>query len=277
MPISNQNTVQTEKFAIHKNSDSIGGQFSYNYEDYLLKKEPPKKLSFFTTSKKIDTTNPTAIEKKSIDWLTVLIFLAASIFILVRYFYYRRFNLFIRAFGSVRLLNQFLREGNLFNERFSIPLFLAYIFSFSLFCYQIIMHYDLNIPFEVGNRKLLLIIAGSIFSIYILKLFIRLFLGVIFKTREETYEHLINIYIFDTIAALLIFPILIIQTYNSRQFLFLIGAAIILIVFFYRLIRLTILGMNKSKFSGYYLFLYLCSVEILPVLVFGKLAIIYLG
>jgi hypothetical protein len=82
-------------------------------------------------------------------------------------------------------------------------------------------------------------------------------------------EYLVSIYNFYRIIALSFFIIIILMTYTvlfSSRFLLTTGLIVLGIMYSLRIIRLLIIFINRS-ISIFYLILYLCALEILPVLI----------
>lgn len=208
------------------------------------------------------------------SWITITLLSLFILITLIKSIFYKRFILLINVFLSSRVFNLFARESNFFKESIAIIIFPAFIVSSSLFLYQFISHSEIITIKNLNDVSLFATIIILLSSFYLSKALIRLTLGALFKTQTETYEHHLNIFIFDFISSFIIIPITIVLTYNPIPIFYYIGAGVFIAIFVYKLIRLLNIGINKAKFSGYYLFLYLCGVEILPVLVVGKLLLI---
>jgi hypothetical protein len=169
----------------------------------------------------------------------------------VQVFYHKRFGQLLRAPFSKRFINQLIRDGNLFRERIAIALGVVYFLAFSLFIYHCI---ETVLPVSFGR------FSG-----------IRLFLGMIFKTRETTGNYLLNLLIFLLLSGPVLLAGLVWITYLGSGILLFILIAIFVMLMLFRLIRGFFIGMELRKFSYLFLFVYLCSLEILPLLVLIKI------
>ncbi len=230
-----------------------------------------KEVFFQTLSTKDKGVNFVKRPVSSIDWITGLFILVFVLLAFVRSNFNRRFKNLVKSFFSRRLENQFLKEGNIFKERLVFPLMIIFLLVISLFVYQSLEFFNIEIEKYVELHSFLFIFA-SIAVIILGRAMLRYFLGAVFKTLHKTYEQMVNIFIYDVFNSILLLPLILTAAYNPMKNVFIAGFILIAIIYLLRIIRLTLIGVKNTKFSGYYLFLYLCTAEIIPVLVIGKLA-----
>lgn len=146
--------------------------------------------------------------------------------------------------------------------------------SLSLFVFETAIIYEAQLPFRFENNFFLwLSILTSIFVLYQLKLLVIRLLGFIFKKETVSEEYIFNISFFNQNLGLFLFPVVICMAFMrvvSAELLFYCGLALISLIFIYRLYRSLPWGMGNNIISKYYLFLYLCTLEILPLVVLIK-------
>jgi hypothetical protein len=84
-----------------------------------------------------------------------------------------------------------------------------------------------------------------------------------------------NVYLTNKIAGLLLIPIVIGLAYFPYGKSILVNLGIVLITFMYlfRVKRGIQIGISKAKLSYFYLFIYLCTLEILPLAVLVRVFI----
>lgn len=209
------------------------------------------------------------------DWIVAILL---SGFILLAWnhvFNPGRFLQVLRAAFSRRYVNQLIREGNLFTERIAITMIILYLITISLLLY-LINHRITGIRPEMvaGWMLYLFILAGL--AIYIFaKVFLIIVLGKIFKTKEATYHYLLNMLIIAALTAPLMLFLLVLLVYIPKNALFFITLALLAVVMIIRFVRGFLIGSEFTKFSHLLLFVYLCSLEILPLLVLIKTVMIY--
>jgi hypothetical protein len=182
--------------------------------------------------------------------------------------YYRRLRQILKSFISHRFINQLVRDGDPLKENISLLLYIIYFIAFSILFYLAAKLFTVN--FNISTVHYFQILAVILLLFFIKNGFIR-FLGIIFKTKKETKEYLRLQYVFNLSTGLFLLPLLIIVIYLKLNLLLKISFVILLLLLVYRLIRVIIYRISPTNFSVFYLILYLCTIEILPLLIFFKL------
>jgi len=99
-----------------------------------------------------------------------------------------------------------------------------------------------------------------------------LIIGNISDAKEVFNEYLIGIYQSYRYGSLILFVVIILLSYTtflSVKVYFICGIFTLIILYLIRVIRLFIIFINRN-ISIFYLILYLCALEILPVVVLFK-------
>lgn len=212
----------------------------------------------------------------STDWILITLLLCISLFAWIYYSSSKRIKQIFNAILSNRSINQLSRDGDLFKERITIPLTLNYLVTFSLFVFFIIHHFanlKVNNLFTVFSFfKLLALIS----LLVLVKWSITSFIGFVFKNNNASNILLLNGLIFNIVIGIMLIPLNIFLIYTNLSIsanILYFGIFTILIINAIRYYRNIIIGISYSKFSQFYLFLYLCTLEILPLLIIIKLSI----
>ena len=113
----------------------------------------------------------------------------------------------------------------------------------------------------------------TLFNIAVLAVKVALvqLLGMVFKTRETTYNYLLNLLIFALLSAPVMLVVLVFILYLKTPVLLYICMIIFMLLLIFRFVRGFFIGITLTKFSYLFLFVYLCSLEILPLLVIVKI------
>jgi len=208
------------------------------------------------------------------DWI-VLSFLACLIIVAWLHFvYFKRLRQIYRAPLSKRFLNILTKEGNLFKERISVALAIIYLFTYSFFLSMILNEFLAGSLSQFRDYQLFGICAAGVVLFWIIKMSAIRFLGIVFQTLPTTNDYLQNILVFSFITGLILIPLLILSLFLISKLIFYITLIIIGLLYLFRVMRGFFIGISLKKFSYLFLFVYLCSLEILPVLVILK--VIYL-
>jgi hypothetical protein len=210
------------------------------------------------------------------DWVPLLLLFCFVLLAWVNVFDRLRLQQVVKAPFAKRFLNQLTREGDLFTERISLALGTVYTLSYILLLYLFFTwKVSANIPFGMHPVTFYLVIGGGLLLFWSVKVFLIRLLGTVFKTHATTREYLLNIMIFNLIAGILLLPVLVLAIYLQSPFFLYTGLIIISLMYVFRFFRGFIIGISLTKFSYLFLFVYLCSLEFLPLVVLLKLFLTY--
>ncbi len=181
-----------------------------------------------------------------------------------------RLNQIFRGFFQPHYMNQIKREGNIFKEPITIGLVFIYYLTISLFAYIVIKDH-VKLSFNVPNYALFgLILCGFVLFKLIKSSFIYL-IGVLYQTKEEAYVYQLNTFIVNNVSGIIIAPFVVITLFFNTPLFVIICGCLISISVLYNLVRSIFLFFNNRKNNLLYNFLYLCTLEILPLLVVYRL------
>ena len=235
---------------------------------------PSRDKTFFSTgSLKGNYFNPVEITKTSNDWIAVHLIILLVLLAWVRFFYRKRLSQVFSSAAANHYYYQLSREGNLFRERISIPLFIIYLVSFSLFIYLLVVYFAPPSFTPLQGIKLFSAIILMVLIFWIIKNGIINLTGIIFKDYYSSSDILLTNFIFNLVFGLILLPIVIIAVYCSYKNILYAGIVVWLLLTVYRVGRELFSGISLSNYSLYYRILYLCTLEILPLLVVTKLVI----
>ena len=148
---------------------------------------------------------------------------------------------------------------------------LASFINISLFAFLTALWYDF-MPFEAKRTVYWLISLGIIISALTVRHLICIIVGNLSGETEVFREYLIGIYQAYRLAGvfLLVIAILILYTtFIPANILFYSGFSVLALLYFIRIFRLLMIFINRHV-SIFYLILYLCALEILPVVIILK-------
>ncbi len=149
----------------------------------------------------------------------------------------------------------------------------AYVLApISLFVYGFYCFFILNNSYlQLSLDYLFLIFISIIFLLFFIKFLIEKTISIVFNTQKTFKLYFIDHLYILGISSLIQLPLIIFYFYSGYQ-IFLWAAFIVLILFWlYRLLRGITIGLMQTRFSRLYIFLYLCSLEILPLIIVVKI------
>jgi hypothetical protein len=205
------------------------------------------------------------------DWISGIIFFAAFLWLIVRTTTRSIFPELTR-FLLFRGINESSSHdiGSLFYWQSTILNFVSFLI-ISLFAYCAAAWYDF-IPEGVHPFLFMLISFGIVVFNITSRHFICLAAGNLSSETEVFNEYLMTIYQSYRFSSVLLFAIVVFLVYTvifPPQVYFVLGAIVLIIFYLYRVTRLFLIFM-KRNISILYLILYLCALEILPVLILLK-------
>lgn len=215
-------------------------------------------------------SSPRKIEHTYQDWFFPVLIIVLSIYTWLRMFYNKYFNQLLQAFLNTNLTNQIVRDENILVQRASIFLALNFNLIAALFLYLLSMEMGWALG-GIGmgfNRYVFFFTVVS--AVYTFKFLILKIIGWLFDLDREMATYIFNIFLINNVLGLILVPIAALMAYSpsiESHFLAYISLWLIGIAFFYRLVRGMLSGISVSGFSPIYLFLYLCTLEIAPLLV----------
>ncbi len=209
------------------------------------------------------------------DWLLAIFLFITLLFLWVKIFYKKYFALLLSSLLSYQLSLKLLREKNIMIKRVSFVLNFIYVIVLSTFILKILELYRIKV-FKFNTFETLLILINIIIIISVLRILLLKLVGFIFNSTQIFNEYIHNNYVINKNLGLFLFPLLIGQVYISEKLkvIFIIaGISLILISYIIRFYRGFQIIIKKDIFL-FYLILYLCTLEILPLLLGYKFFIL---
>jgi hypothetical protein len=163
-----------------------------------------------------------------------------------------------------RYANQYLKEENAFTERVNLITFLLMSINISLIILKLIPKTSILETFSL---------IGAVMLFFIIKIGLILLLGSIFQVKDIAKLGIFFSFLFDRSLGFFLFPLLILLyffAFNITHFVMLIVAIVFIVLLLLKLFWLWKIGTNAFGFSPLYIFLYLCMLEISPLLLLGK-------
>ena len=180
-----------------------------------------------------------------------------------------------RAFLNDKILNQLHREQGVLPGGPYLILYGLFFITAGIFVY-FVLDYLKALPFE-GNWTNLYACIGSVLAVFLFKHFLLSFVGWLFPIHKEISVYNFSIVIFNIIIGLILVPFIVLLAYGPPdllKILFYISGGIIVAAFIFRQLRGLFLSGKYLASNKFHFLLYLCTVEIAPVVVLIKLILL---
>ena len=229
--------------------------------------------AWFAKMDKLKKTRPLSplVEKwNRPTWVIVALCLILLSLGLVRMFFYPTFSNIIHGYYNERVLAQISKEDNVLTSWPYIFLYIIFSFSLGLFVVVYISAKEDLLFLTVNNFSKLSLLIGGMF---VAKLLLIRIISIIFEANRIARDYITVLYIVYFNSMLFLIPLLILAIF--LPFVYLDYLAVIMVVgaifiFSYRMFRTALSLLGNLKFSIFYLILYLCALEIAPILILVK-------
>jgi hypothetical protein len=214
------------------------------------------------------------LERYSVDWTIGVLLLAFVLFTSVRLFFARYLSQMFDAAINYATASRLFRERSVSLTHAAFRLDLVFLLILSLFLFQI---FGKQLDFGINNSflKFLVVLAGVI--VYFgLKQALYSVQGKLTETNSETQEVLYNVNLYNRIVGLALVPVTLILAFSRLQnpkIIVGIGGIMVLVCYILLVLRGLKILLRKD-FPIFYLILYLCTLEILPLFYIYKLVLV---
>jgi hypothetical protein len=252
---------------------------SQNFDTSLLRKHSSSQLPHTlakVTSNHADVKEKTGFAgtlraKSPLNWLPGVLLFSLFVFSWIKTLYQKYMMQIIVSLVNYQVSLRLLREKNVLYRNIAFGLNIVFAINGGLFIFFIIQHFG-YVQIYPNYIISILIYSMSLIVIYNIKTFVCTLLGYVFKVQDEFSEYTHNINLFNKNIGLFLFPIIILFPYVNvtiSHIVIYVGILVIMLMFVLRTIRGFQIIMRKG-ISLFYLILYLCAIEILPVLLAVK-------
>ena len=219
---------------------------------------------------------PVPINNGNPFWLIYVLILLIAGFTWVKVYYYRTLEQIITSFFSKTIANQVVRDENLLLQKASFLLTTIFYLVITLFLYELNNLYSFLPDFFGSGFSRILILGVLVSLVYSIKFIVLKLTGIIFHLDKAFSTYIFNIFLIHNLLGILLIPVVIALAFTTTAIaiiLFKISLLIVIILFIFRLIRGVMIGLSLPGFSAFYLILYICGLEIAPLLVFIKVLV----
>jgi len=207
------------------------------------------------------------------SWVTLVIMIVLVLITLLKNNYNQQFNKLLSLLYSEKYYTDYVKINPLLFNRFHFLFFFVIIFNLSLLIFFVFKTFyselitnDFYFYFQIFNITVLFILVRYV---------IGFLLSIIFELNDEqrylTFLKMSNL----SFLSIIVFPLIIVVAYSVgffQKFLLIVGLILFVVLSLFNYIKL--IKNERLNFTNlFYLFLYLCALEIAPFIVIYKLFI----
>jgi hypothetical protein len=223
---------------------------------------------------KLTHQSPQQLIDSNPDWLFLVLIIVLGVLTYLRVFYRKNFFQIIAACFNNNLTNQIVRDENLLMQRASVMLNVTFSIIAASYIYLVSIHYDWSLD-GIGTGFIRFVFLALIVSAaFTLKFLLLRFCAYLFNLGREMSTYIFNIFIINNLLGIALVPFVALILFGNlidSTVLIIVAVSVIAIAWFYRIGRGILIATRYPDFSPVYLFLYLCALEIAPLLVLVKL------
>ena len=214
------------------------------------------------------------IERDTPDWVTGLIIIVLVIFASVRLFFGKYLGQLFSSSVNFSTASRMFRERSVSLTHASFRLDVIFYLVFSLFMFQTLEEFYFD--FHKHSILTYLFTLAGVLVYFGLKQLAYYLQGSISECLPETQEYIYHMNLYNRLVGLVLLPVSLVVAFaplSNPDLLIVFG--LIVVGFFYILLlfRGTSILLRKH-FSIFYLILYLCTLEILPLIFIYKLVLV---
>ncbi len=257
-------------------TDSLKHMFEYNYMDQVTTFEPDSSfvkaqdtISFIASTTNIEI-NPELIVNPN-TYLTTVVLLVLLFFIASIWYFAP--DVLVSNFKSITT-NHFRRNwdsaGNKSGLIVNTLLYLNFFVVSSLLIFMIINNVFPNLLIVKIEWSSFYLIVLSVIFLIVLRYISIMASGFIFKTIELAVEQNRLYNSMEKGLGLILLPLLLFSIYTQSNIFLYLSTMVFLLFVISRWVFTIAIGIRVSKFSWFHIILYLCTLEIIPLLLLLK-------
>ncbi len=245
----------------------------------VLSKYMDMKFNFMDSTIKLDNrkyVNRNVIKLRKTDnhWIIFTFLFIILLYAIIRNVYDKTLVVIFQAYWNDRAISQFTRDDNFLKLRNTLLYFVLFTAVYGLLIMYVVNYFEIGLKYEGLDKYLFVCVCVGIF--YFSKFVLMKMSGYVFSIQKLISGYLSILSISNFVYSIVIIPVLLFYQFVPTIFQsYLLGLILILFCFntIYKYLRTGSFILNNFQFPKFYLFLYLCTLEIMPLLIIYKVLI----
>ena len=237
---------------------------SYNFTDSTQRPDARKYVN----------RNLIKVRKTEGHWMIFTLLSIILLYTIIINIYDKTLVVVFQAYWNDRAINQFNRDDNFLKLRNTLLYFILFTTVYGLLLKFIFNFFEVDITYKGVEEYMIICLFTGIF--YLAKFLLMKISGFIFSIQKLISGYLSILSISNFVYAIIAMPMLIFYQFITSSYQpYLLGLILILFCFntIYKYLRTGGFILNNFQFPKFYLFLYLCTLEIMPLLIIYKVFI----
>ncbi len=204
-------------------------------------------------------------------WLVGVILSLLLFFALLKRLFSKEVEVILQSLISNRIMNQISKDGNIFASRPFVLFFILFGFTIGTLLYLAGRYFQLS--YSYSGIQWLCILSLSVIGLFAMKIVLVMFAGFLFDVQKPAKEYASILYLTYFNAAILYLPLIFafaLTPERYAQVYLYIAIGLLLLVFCFQFLRAGANILSGYKFPIMYLIIYLCALEVCPLLILIK-------
>jgi hypothetical protein len=177
-----------------------------------------------------------------------------------------------QSFYNRKTIGQAGKEDSPINAWTFIGLFLLFGFTFGMFLYLLTNGYY-KVYYTIAGFQLFVTLSFVIIALFASKFLVLKFLGFVFDINKLVSEYISALSLTYFNIAFVLLPVALCFSLIADKFipyLLAITLLLVIVIFIWQYLRSSVSIISNFRFHKFYLFIYLCALEICPILILIK-------
>ena len=200
-------------------------------------------------------------------WFFFLIFALIGFLAWTRSYYGNVVLQSFQAATNYQVTFRLFKDNSVLQKQQDQILYLFYFLNMAFMLYLLEMRFHIQ-PYELHGVTLYLFNLALLAGTFMARIVLLHTAGMLFDRTDMFREYLYNIFIFNKLTGIVILPLLPLMAYTSGWIQPVVYWAALVVVFLIVLLRVTrsVVFSLRKDISIFYMFLYLCALEIVPLI-----------
>jgi hypothetical protein len=206
-------------------------------------------------------------EPHTYNWLFGIFIILMVLFVWIKTFYNKFFATLTGAISSYHMSAKLFQEKNVLSHRVSTVLNFIYLIIFSIFIFELFEYLDI-FHARLSSLNIFLLILNIVMIYAVARTLLLRLTGFLFLERSLFAAYIHSSYVVNKGLGIVLFPVVIMAHYFPIRLIpviLFLGVAVFSIAFILKCIRAYQIIIRKDVLL-FYLFIYLCTLEFLPLL-----------
>lgn len=199
-------------------------------------------------------------------WINIGLWSVLLFYLVTRFAFHTSVATVLKHVLHIPALNEasFDKPSLPFNMLMLLPSFTIFV----LFVHALIGH--LLLAYGVVVQILWWQTALALMSFVLITLLLEYLVAFFFDSVHMFTDYITDQLLIFNVSAVLLWPLMVFYFYNAMDIFLYVATGVVAIFSLWRWLRAALIAFHKTFFSPFYIFIYLCSLKILPLLLFLK-------